>query len=401
MHRHRRFGSHIPRKSGGRTIDAPGLVDEFRARELSRRDLLQGAITGSAVFLGGSLIGCGSDRDGRGAGTDAGGPGDAGGGTDSGPADAGVDAAPRPLHLVGMGYSETSGIEAMDAALAETIGLSFIAPGDTVYFKVNCNNGDDYPHSTSPDVIVELAQRCRDAGASRIIVGDRSFWGDPRTLTNMRSNGVAQAAEDAGAELMVFDDAAVDWVAIPETDSPTWVGGFRLPVPVMEANHIINLPLVKTHFISTFTMALKNFLGVVNPVDRAREGNLDVHITSRLWRQIAEVNQHLTPSLNVLDGWRALITGGPGMTEGAGASYADPRVVVVSTDRIATDVTGIAILQTFSPPSEDVTRSTPWSNLQISTAVGHDLGITGPGMYDLSGPTVPTIEDYRALAVRS
>ncbi|MCC7540716.1 MAG: DUF362 domain-containing protein [Deltaproteobacteria bacterium] len=401
-----------PRKSGGRTFESRDLVDAYVARELSRRDLLQRALAGSALLIGGGLVGCGDD-DGPGTtppadmGTDAGPPPTPPPDPDMGPPelDSGLveppDAGPPPPagHLVGMGYSETDYLGALDLALAESMDLSFVTAGQTVYFKVNCNNGDLYPHSTRPELIVELARRCRDHGATRIIVGDRSFWGDPDTLGNMEANGVAGAARDAGAELVVFDADEVDWVMFSEDDAPNWVGGFRLPMPVVEADHIINLPCVKTHFISGFTMSLKNVFGLVNPLDRRRAGNLDVHVTSRLWRQIAQVNRFVTPSLNILDGYEALITGGPTRRDGAGATYASPHVIIVSSDRIAADVTGIAVLQTLSPRSEEVTQSAAWANPQIAAAAADGIGIGSPDLYDLSGPSVPSIEEYRALAI--
>lgn len=379
------------RKSGGRTIESKTLIDEFREKELGRRALIRGALAASAAAAAAPVVAaCGGGRSGGGGGDpDAGPPA-----VDSGPPDGG----PPPAHLTGMGYSDVGWLEAVDAALAQTIGLSMIRPGDTVYFKVNCNNGDLYPHSTRPDLIRTLGQRARDLGATRLIVGDRSFWGDPGTASNMRNNGVSGAAMDIGAELMIFDDLAVDWVMIPQDMAPNWNGGFRLPLPVVEATHIINLPCIKTHFISHFTMALKNCLGLVNPLDRRRTGNLDTHAYPRLWSQIAQVNQAFTPSLNIMDGYEALTTGGPTRTDGAGPTYEEPRVAIVSTDRIATDVVGIAVLQTLSPPSEEVTQYRAWASPQIQQAVALGNGITSPDMLDLSGPTVPRLEEYRGLA---
>jgi uncharacterized protein (DUF362 family) len=388
---HRDCSHRATRRPEGRTIDAPALLAEYRAREVSRRRVLEGAIASSAVLLGGPLVGCGTDRP-------AGVP-DAGM-VDAGTMDAGTVDAGRLAHLVGMGQSETY-LEAFDAALSETTGLSFVRPGDTVYLKVNCNNGDFYPHSTNPVLITELVQRCRDLGATRAIVGDRSFWGDPDTMGNMRRNGVAAATIDAGAELVVFDDASVEWVAIDEADAPTWNGGFRLPVPVMEADHIINLPCVKTHFISTFTMSLKNMFGLVHPIDRERPGNLDVHRYPQLWSQIAEVNRHITPILNILDGHEALITGGPTRAEPPGPSYAEPHVFIISPDRVAADVMGIALLQTLSPTSEDVTRDAAWANPQIAPCVAADIGVHGPDELDVAGPTVTNLDAFLANARRT
>jgi uncharacterized protein (DUF362 family) len=168
----------------------------------------------------------------------------------------------------------------------------------------------------------------------------------------------------------------------------------------MEADHIINLPCVKTHFIAHFTMAMKNLFGVVNPVDRRRTGNLDVHRYPQVWSQIAEVNQHITPTLNILDGHEALITGGPTIFEEPGPTYATPNVFIVSPDRVAADVMGIALLQTLSPSSEDVTAFAPWASPQIEQAVAHAIGATGPEMLDVSGPTVADLETYMTNARR-
>jgi len=326
------------------------------------------------------------------------------------PRDVGVDMPDQGLvdlpspagHLVGMGYDEAHHLAALNAAFAASLDLSFVQPGQTVYFKVNCNNGDPYPHSTKPELIVELARRCRDHGAERIIVGDRSFWGDTGTAANMRRNGVSAAAEMAGADLMVFDDDTVDWVQIDEADVPNWNGGFRLPLPVVQADHIINLPCMKTHFISEFTMSLKNMIGLVHPADRRRPGNLDVHRIPELWSQIAEINQHITPSINILDGYDALITGGPTVRDGRGPTYASPKVIIVSADRVAADIAGIAVLQTVSPAVEEVTQTTAWRSGQIRAAYRAGLGIRRPDDFDLSGPTVPErmMTLYRQNALR-
>jgi uncharacterized protein (DUF362 family) len=216
----------------------------------------------------------------------------------------------------------------------------------------------------------------------------------------MRRNGIADAATQAEAELVAFEDDTVDWVQIPEERVPHWVGGYRLPLPVVEADHIINLPLVKTHFIAGFTMALKNMLGLPHPFDRARRGNLRTHAMPRLWHQIAEINTAVTPSLNILDGYQSLITGGPNRNSGAGATYADSRLIIASADRVATDVAGIALLQTLSPESEAVTWSTPWGNPQIDAAVQLGLGAGGPDESALVGPTAPAADlaRYQALA---
>ena len=58
--------------------------------------------------------------------------------------------------IVGMGYDESDRNKALQAALAETVGLSMIKPGQSVYLRVNSNSGDVYPYSTSPDTLLAV-----------------------------------------------------------------------------------------------------------------------------------------------------------------------------------------------------------------------------------------------------
>jgi uncharacterized protein (DUF362 family) len=166
---------------------------------------------------------------------------------------------------------------------------------------------------------------------------------------------------------------------------------------VVEADHIINLPIVKTHFISTFTMAMKNLIGLVHAGDRERTGNLDTHITAgnKLYRQIAQLNQRITPSLNVLDGWEAVTRGGP--TIGNNSEEGEPHLMVVSADRIAADVTGLAILKKFAHSSEDIHDWDIWENPQIVEAVEAGFGISGPDDFEISAPSVEDLQDYLDL----
>jgi uncharacterized protein (DUF362 family) len=398
------------RKSGGRTIESRDLMDEYLAKDLSRRHLLQGALASAA------LIGCGSDPASN---TPAPRP-DAG-------ADAGADAAPdatpdapppRTRHLVGMGQSDDH-VAAAEAALAETHDFDFVRSGQRVYLKVNTNSGDPFPYSTSPTMIRWVVEKIRARGGE-VFIGDRSFFGDRGTMTNFRNNGIAEVASELGVDLMVFGDMgagdsaanSVDWMDLPatvdglEARSAVWTGSMRIPVAVAQADHIVSLSVVKTHFIATFTMAMKNIIGIINPVDRARPTNLGQHSTTgdRLYRQTAYMNKAgPNVSLVVLDAYEALISGGPTPRDrppGAPSTFmggvtAEPHSVIISRDRLAADMTGVALLKTLSPRYERIHSTTVWANRQVARAMEAGLGISDRAMYDLSGPTVMNLDTIR------
>jgi uncharacterized protein (DUF362 family) len=242
--------------------------------------------------------------------------------------------------------------DALAAAIEAAGGLDDVRRGDRVLLKVNTNSGDPYPYSTSPAVVAWLAAALADRGA-RVTVGDRSFWGDRDTRGNLEANGIAPAARGAGAEVVVFDDAA-DWVAVDPDRVPSWRPPVHLPRLAVEADHVLNLACAKTHFITGCTLGLKNLLGLVRAADRRRDGNLRVHHDELIHRQIADVNRAITPRLTVVDGWRALVSGGPTPHSGNPPTIVDARVVLAGRDRCAVDVAAIELLQAHAPPDEAI-----------------------------------------------
>lgn len=401
------------RKTGGRTIESRDLLQEYVEKDLSRRQLLLGALASAAVAAGcsdGPSSNVTPTND-AGAGSDAGTP------TDQPSA---VDVPPmRTPHLVGAGQHEDH-LMAAELALMETAGFDFVRPGQRVYLKVNTNSGDEFPYSTSPDMIRWVATKVRERGGE-VFVGDRSFFGDRNTARNFRDNGIQAVCEELGVDLHVFGDPAldsaassVDWMDLPTeieglgARSASWTGTMRIPAMVAQADHIIAMPCVKTHFIATYTMTMKNMIGIVNPQDRSLPGNLGNHSTAadKLYRQVAFMNKAgPNVSLVVLDGWTSLISGGPLPSNapprapaGWTAQTSDARVVIISRDRVAADLTGLAMLKMLSPSYEAITTTTARANRQMMRALAAGVGITSMDQYDLSGPSVETLEMIRANA---
>ena len=373
-----------------RIIRSRDTEEEFLRKELNRRAFIQRAAALSAGTAGLGLTACTP------GGTN---PGDD---DDSAPGDD-DDATPDPTFLVGVGAGEGYKT-ALEAALDQTVGrngLEFVQPGDTVFLKVNANSGDPYPYSTRPRMVEEVGRWCWERGAKAVVVGDRSFFGDTNTLGNLTANGIVGAANEIEAEILILD-TNVDWLEITQEDAPQWFEGFRLPMPMLDADHIINLPIVKTHFISNFTMAMKLLIGAVHPDDRRKPDNLGNHITAgnKLYKQIAQICQNLTPSINLLDGWEAVVRGGPTISGDPSGLEDEPGLHIVSTNILAADAFGLAVLKEFAVDSEEVHDHDVWDHPQITEAVDHGVGgISGLSADDISGPTVPDLDRYLAHVV--
>jgi uncharacterized protein (DUF362 family) len=261
-------------------------------------------------------------------------------------------------------------LAALEAALAAAGGLGFVRRGDRVLLKVNTNSGDPYPYSTSPAVVRRLAEELADRGAA-VTVGDPSFWGDGDTAGNLEANGIAPAARAAGAAVVVFDDDG-DWVAVDEALVPSWRPPVHLPRLAVDADHVLNLACAKTHFITGCTLGLKNLLGLVRARDRRRDGNLRVHHDELIHRQIADVNRAITPRLTVVDGYRALVSGGPTPDSGAAPTIVETGVVLAGASRITVDIDAIALLQRHAPDREPIHATAPDAHptVQAARAVG-------------------------------
>lgn len=241
----------------------------------------------------------------------------------------------------------------------------------------------------------------RDRGAQRIIVGDRgtAFFGEG-TQSNMQKNGIAAAASKIGIEIQYWDSAGPgDLIKVPKNKATHWDSfvspGFSYPKILSEVDHIINLPCMKTHYLGYYTMALKNWIGITTAGDR--QANLISHTMPKLAQQIAEIHMAVTPSFNILDATKALIQGGPKPSDPPGPMVVDAGYVIASHDRVALDVTGLAILKLLGSPSAKIKNLGIWKQPQIIAAVERNLGIVSPDEYEIGGNEVDRLDEIRDL----
>jgi len=124
-----------------------------------------------------------------------------------------------------------------------------------------------------------------------------------------------------------------------------------------------------------------------------------LHTMPKLADQIAEINATVTSSLTILDATKAVVQGGPTPTDYPGGIVRDAGYIVASRDRIALDVTGLAILKVIGSPASAINTHSAWTQPQIASAVKLKLGISGPEQYNLCGPGVKNLEQIRQKAM--
>jgi uncharacterized protein (DUF362 family) len=201
----------------------------------------------------------------------------------------------------------------------------FVKAGDTVLLKPNLTvfYSAEEGCTTDPLVVGALIRLAKDAGAAKVIVGESSgeFFS---SLECMEITGVAAVAEREGAETV---DLGSD--NTPSRDV-TLANGEVVPrpVPLLDADVIINVPKAKTHHYEPVSGALKNWMGTCNQNWRQHHHGDDDSIP-----RFVSIMAHRKPDLNVVD---ALIAG-----EGDGPIANQPHwcgCILASTDPVATDV---------------------------------------------------------------
>jgi uncharacterized protein (DUF362 family) len=260
--------------------------------------------------------------------------------------------------------------------VVELLGIN-PAAGKPVLLKPNYNSADPAPGSTETPMLRELVMMLSEMGAGKLTVADRSGMGN--TSAVLRAKGLPELAEELGFDLVALDTLSeADFTLIKDEDFH-WPHGFAMPKMVLDAECIIQTCCLKTHrYGGHFTMSLKNSVGLVpgTPSGTGFVGShnfmRDLHGSPHQRLMIAEINAAYTPALVVMDGVEAFVQGGP-----ATGTRAPTEVMLASTDRIAIDAVGVALLRMFGTTAE-VSRGRVFEQEQLARAVELGLGVDAP-----------------------
>lgn len=215
--------------------------------------------------------------------------------------------------------------------------------GKSVAVKANFNSADAFPASTHPDTLRALLTLLKEAGARDLTLAERSGMGDTRRV--LESLGIFVLCAELGVRVVVLNEESEErWAHIPRGETH-WLRGFYLAKEVLEADVVVQTCCLKTHrFGGHFTMSLKNSVGLVAKKVPGHHYDYmyELHGSPFQRLMIAEVNQFYPVDLVVMDGARAFISGGP--DKGAAV---EPGLMLASTDRVAIDAAGVALLRAY------------------------------------------------------
>lgn len=208
---------------------------------------------------------------------------------------------------------------------------AFVKPGDRVLLKVNAAFASPpvLGATSHPDLVAAMVRLCLEAGAARVIVTDNPI-NDPASCFAL--TGIEAAARRAGADVILPREALFQRFTLDQgrliRDWPVLYG------PLAQVNRVIGMAPVKDHHHSGASMTLKNWYGLLG--GRRNIFHQDVHTI------IQELAMMIRPTAVVLDGIESMMTNGP-----TGGSLSDLKftgTLIVSTDAVAADAAGAALL---------------------------------------------------------
>lgn len=272
-------------------------------------------------------------------------------------------------------------------------GLDFLRPGQTVLVKPNACCPTPHPATTSPEMLAALLALARERDPGRLLVGDQTFFIQD-TLSNMGRTGLDAAAREGADELIAFDE--VERVRVEPPGARHFPGGYRVPALLGEVDHVLNLACVKTHRLARFTMSLKNAIGLIDADSRRHyHGRRREEGYAVFAAMIAEMALSMRPSLSILEGAAAFVTGGPSR-----GHVVRPDLVIASRDRVALDVVGLAVLRHHGaregvPFEEEIQGVRPADQPVIREAARLGLGVGDPARIEVRGEGVAELDAIR------
>jgi uncharacterized protein (DUF362 family) len=182
---------------------------------------------------------------------------------------------------------------------------------------------------TSPQLTADLIGLLRDF-AEEVIVGESEGY-NYSCQAAFQQTGMQTAVKKAGGTILNLSEDKVIEVKFSDTQ-----GGLRrlfLPKTALEADALINLPLMKTHEFMAYSGAIKNLFGCV-------PSNRRIFLHPYLPEVMYRLYTIFKPSLTIMDARVGIEGNGP--TKGIPVPMG---LVLTSNDSLATDIIASQVMQ--------------------------------------------------------
>lgn len=251
----------------------------------------------------------------------------------------------------------------------------FVTKGERVLLKPNFLVGRAPAKcvNTHPSIVRAVVRLVLEAGA-RPIIGDSPQLGS--ALKVAEKCGVAEVARELGIEIVEFEP-----IEVKHPDGK-YFKHFVIGKAVLEADKIINLPKLKTHNLTSLTLAVKNIFGCVPGTRKAQWHVKTSQVGSEYFsKMLLDLYALIAPALSIVDGVVSM--------EGKGPGFGEPRdlgLIISGSDAVAVDA---VIAEVISIQPEQFTTLKVALNEHYGTARLSEIEVLGKQINEVK------IDDYQ------
>jgi uncharacterized protein (DUF362 family) len=213
--------------------------------------------------------------------------------------------------------------------LKEAVAASGLRGKKRVFIKPNLSHPEYLPGVvTSPELTRELIGLLRDQN-SEVIVGESNGFNYP-CWSAFDKTGMQKAVENAGGTAVNLSE---DKVVEVKFGGNTPLKRLFLPKTVLDADAVIDLPLMKTHEFMAYSGAIKNLFGCV-------PSNKRIYLHPYLPEVFYRLYTLFKPALTIMDARIGI--------EGNGPTKGNPvkmNLMLASTDALALDIVAAKVMK--------------------------------------------------------
>lgn len=199
-----------------------------------------------------------------------------------------------------------------------------------IFVKPNISHPEYVPGVvTDPALLGELVGLLRD-DAEEVIVGESNGYNYACHLA-FEKTGIEAATRKAGGTVVNLSEDKVVKVKLNNSNPPKEL---FLPKTVLEADAVVDLPLMKTHEFTLYSGAIKNLFGCV-------PSNRRIYLHPYLSEVFYRLYSLLKPQLTVMDARTALEGNGPTKGKPVNMNLILTGNCALATDVIASEIMGL------------------------------------------------------------
>ena len=218
--------------------------------------------------------------------------------------------------------------EDLSDIVVEAVDKSGLRGKHRIFIKPNLSHPEYLPGVvTSPELMRQLVGLLRD-GNSEVIVGESNGFNYP-CWTAFDKTGVQAAVKAAGGSVINLSE---DKVVEVKFQGNTPLKRLFLPKTILEADAVVDLPLMKTHEFMAFSGAIKNLFGCV-------PSNKRIYLHPYLPEVLYRLYTLFKPQLTIMDARIGIEGNGP--TKGKPVKM---NLMLTGNDALAVDITAAKVM---------------------------------------------------------